>query len=88
MKKLFIAAAVALAAGFFTSCSSTEGCYEITVKWGDTTVSGYVYGTGNDVDKAVEDAKAVYTLIDANAKVTKKKVAKSKEDCTGGSLRI
>ncbi len=87
MKKMIIAVACVLTATMFTSCGNTEGCYEVTVKYGETSVSGYFYGTKNDLDTYKEKVKAIYTLIDADATITSKKVSKSKEDCTGGGLK-
>lgn len=85
MKKMLIAVAVVLAAGLMTSCNKGEGCYKLTYK---TEIMGtkvehtmYVYGDGEDIEKAKNDIKA----LDKNAKITQIKVNKSAEDCAAAN---
>lgn len=85
MKKAFIAVAIVLAAGLMTSCNK-EGCYKVVVK---TTVAGvtmevpaYVYGTPDDVDNFIEEAKAeAGNVPGVTLDITKQRVNKSEEDC-------
>lgn len=81
MKKMLIAVAIVLTAGLMASCNKGEGCYKLTYKAEvlGQTVSGevYVYGDGEDIDKAKNDLKKLYK----DAKITQIKVNKSAEDC-------
>ncbi|MCI7575960.1 MAG: hypothetical protein ACI3Z5_02600 [Paludibacteraceae bacterium] len=85
MKKAFIAVAIVLAAGLMTSCNK-EGCYKVVVK---TTIAGvtveapaYVYGTPDDVDNFIEEAKAqAGNVPGVTLDITKQRVNKSEEDC-------
>lgn len=87
MKKAFIAVAIVLAAGLMTSCNK-EGCYKVVVK---TTIAGvtveapaYVYGTPDDVDNFIEEAKAkaeAGNIPGVTLDITKQRVNKSEEDC-------
>ena len=81
MKKMMVAVALVMGALAFTACNG-EGCYQVTLQWGEQSNSVYVYGDGATVDDAVERLKAAATLVGAeDIKVTRKKVNKSQEDC-------
>lgn len=90
MKKLVIAMAVVLSAGLFSSCGNTERCYEVTVKYGNTALTGYYYGTGNDLETYKKNLKDAYSAFAGNdeLKITSIAAWKSKDDCTGGQLRF
>lgn len=82
MKKMLIAVAVVLAAGLMTSCNKGEGCYRLDwkVETSILNLSGttYVYGEGEDIDKAKQDLKDLYDGV----KITQTKVlGKNAEDC-------
>ena len=87
MKKVNFAFAIVLA-GVFTSCGDTNYCYELTTKvtiLGTTTSAvSYVWGTSNELDAAIAEAKAALeaTGVSKDAySVTYKKANKSAEDC-------
>lgn len=81
MKKIMIACALMLSAIAFTSCNG-EGCYKITLSWGDQTNVFYTYGDSEYIDAAIEKAKAAAALIGAtDIKVKRQKVNKSESDC-------
>ena len=81
MKKMMVAVALLMGALAFTACNG-EGCYQVTLKWGDQSNTVYVYGDGATVDAEIDRLKAAATLIGAeDIKVTRKKVNKSQEDC-------
>lgn len=85
MKKAFIAVAIVLAAGLMTSCNK-EGCYEVKIKasaMGMTfEVPVYVYGTPDDVDAAIETAKAeMGTTEGVTYDISRKRINKSEADC-------
>lgn len=84
--------AMAFIAMVFTSCGDVEGCYEITQKIGDSELTGYFYGTKDDVDLMVAKLKKAAELEAAitkeDVKVTKRKVLKSESDCFGGSIKF
>ena len=90
MKKVIIALAVVLSAGIFASCGNTEGCYEVTVKYGEISSTGYFYGTGNELETYKKNLKDTYQAIAGNndLKITSVATWKSKDDCKGGSLRF
>ena len=90
MKKVIIALAVVLSAGIFTSCGNTEACYEVTVKYGTMSLSGYFYGTGNELETYKKNLKDTYQALAGNEdlKITSFRSMKSKDDCTGGQLRF
>ena len=52
MKKMMIAVALMVSALAFTACGG-EGCYQITLKWGEQTNTAYVYGDDATVDEAI-----------------------------------
>ena len=81
MKKMLIAVAIVLTAGIMASCNKGEGCYKLDWK---ATAAGvelsgttYVYGDGEDIDKAKQELKNLYEGI----KITQTKTMKSEEDC-------
>lgn len=78
---MLIAVAIVLTAGMMASCNKGEGCYKITykVEFMGQQISGetYVYGDGEDIDKAKQEIKALYK----DAKITQTKVSKNMEDC-------
>ena len=81
MKKMMIAVALMVSALAFTACGG-EGCYQVTLKWGEQSNTAYVYGDDATVDEAIERLKAAATLVGADdIKVTRKKVNKSQADC-------
>lgn len=77
---MLIAAAVVLTAAVMASCNG-EGCYKITMKSGESQTVTYVYGNSEDVDAAIEKAKAAATLVGADFDAHRQKVNKSEEDC-------
>ena len=83
MKKFMISCALVFGALAFTACNG-EGCYQVTLKWGEQSNTIYVYGESDAVDAAIEKAKAGLIIIGADAKdikVTRTKVNKSQSDC-------
>lgn len=81
MKKMLIAVALVLTAGIMASCNQGEGCYrldwKVKVAGIETKGTSYVYGDGQDIDKAKKELKDLYEGIE----ITQTKVAKSKDDC-------
>ena len=81
MKKMMIAVALMVSALAFTACGG-EGCYQITLKWGEQSNVIYVYGDSEYVDAAIDKAKAAAELVGAkDIKVSRQKVNKSQSDC-------
>ena len=91
MKKFILAVAVVLTAGMMASCNSGAGCYKYSVSLdGKEVATAYYYC--NDADeaethrKSIEDAQK---YLGDGVKVTMSKdITKSKDDCTGGSVKI
>ena len=85
MKKMLIAVAVVLAAGLMTSCNKGEGCYKLSGEYellgAKLSMDTYVYGDGEDIDKAKQDLKASIEALGGEAKITQVKLMKSEEDC-------
>lgn len=88
MKKFIFASAIVLAA-VFSSCGDTNRCYEVTaesevlgIKYSATT---YVWGTKNDLDAAIAEAKK---NGGEGVKVTYKRTSKSQSDCYGVSADV
>ena len=81
MKKMLIAVAIVLTAGIMASCNKGEGCYKldwkVTVAGVDLSGTTYVYGEGEDIDKAKQELKDLYEGV----KITQTRVAKNEEDC-------
>lgn len=83
MKKVLGAIALALVLGCgFTSCDDAA-CYIVTTKaevLGQTIeTKAYVYGTSDDINVYVDNAKKVPGV----KSVTKKRVNKAQSDCVG-----
>ncbi len=87
MKKTIIAVAAFVGALFMSSCGDQKGCWEITATYefmGITqSATSYVYGTRNDVDAAVAEAKEKLKDYEDVLTITKKKVNKAEADCQG-----
>ena len=89
-----IACAAVLALGL-ASCGETNMCYKITFSdksSGNVIAEYYQYGTSNEIDAYIaQQKKAQEALLGEDAiKVTRSALSnlKSKEDCTGGSIRF
>ena len=90
MKKMLIAVAVVIAASVMTSCNKGEGCYRLDAK---VTLAGvtvdadpiYVYGDGEDIDKAKKEFKETLEKAGGSAKITQIKVAKNQDDCNAAN---
>lgn len=87
MKKMIIACAVLLA-GVLSSCGDTNYCYEITTTFtilnSTTTNITYTWGTSNELDAAIAEAKASCEKLGLSEdaySVTYKRTSKSESDC-------
>ena len=94
MKKVIIACAAMLTLGL-ASCGDTPMCYKITFadkSSGNVIIEYYQYGTSNEIDAYIaQQKKAQEAILGQDAiKVTRSALSnlKSKEDCTGGTIRI
>ena len=88
MKKLFIACAIVLSAGLFTSCGDTEYCYEITSTYSifgvSTTVTNKAWCTKNDIKSYEAKAKETAVALGAqesDVKVSSKLTGLSRDEC-------
>lgn len=87
MKKFFVACAIVLGAGLFSSCGDTNFCYEVTVTvnlLGAHSSTTYFWGTSNELKAYEADLKKTQTDlgIDENTiQISSKRTSRSQAEC-------
>lgn len=86
MKKIFVACAIVMAAMTLTSCGDTEKCYIVTTEVAGATTQVYWWGTKNNLDVYVDNAKKAAELL--GGKVSYRPAVKAQSDCTGVAVDV